>query len=235
MTNQHAFRHIAHMGHVRRPDAGRHPQPAQHRDNVARHLRGRQRVVTMAEFREIGPEGVARLVPRGEDCYISLDVDVLDLSLVPGCVSAEPDGLSYAELRDTLIALTEQTRIVGMDLVEVNPMLDVGHGRHGVPGRAHDRRVPRPPLRQRVLATHTPPERPLHRALNATKRSRNGARPKLGDAQCTADNDSRPEDIRGELGRPPGLQAPGAAFNRALGLLRPGHPAGAARAPVVST
>jgi agmatinase len=55
-------------------------------------------------------------------------MDVLDLSLVPGCVSAEPDGMLYAQLRDTLIAVTERARIVGFDLVEVNPQLDVATG-----------------------------------------------------------------------------------------------------------
>jgi agmatinase len=55
-------------------------------------------------------------------------MDVLDLSLVPGCVSAEPNGMMYDQLRDTLIALTERARIVGFDLVEVNPQLDVGTG-----------------------------------------------------------------------------------------------------------
>jgi agmatinase len=85
-------------------------------------------VVTMAKYREIGPEEVAGLVPPGADCYVSIDLDVLDLALVPGCVSAEPKGMSYGELRDSLIALTQQTRVVGLDLVEVNPMLDVGTG-----------------------------------------------------------------------------------------------------------
>jgi agmatinase len=59
---------------------------------------------------------------------VSLDIDVLDMSLIPGCVSGEPNGMSYAELRDTLTALAEHTEIVGFDLVEVNPVLDVGTG-----------------------------------------------------------------------------------------------------------
>ncbi|MGH2405638.1 MAG: arginase family protein [bacterium] len=67
-------------------------------------------------------------VPRNARCYVSLDIDVLDLPLVPGCVSAEPNGMVYAELRDTLFALTEHAEIVGFDLVEVNPLLDVGTG-----------------------------------------------------------------------------------------------------------
>jgi agmatinase len=128
MTNAHAFRHIAHMSHVRgllqvgirslRTTQGMWDDT---------HADGNM-VVTMAEFRLRGPEEVAALVPAGANCYISLDMDVLDMSLVPGCVSAEPDGMRYDQLRDTLIALTERARIVGFDLVEVNPQLDVGTG-----------------------------------------------------------------------------------------------------------
>jgi len=36
--------------------------------------------------------------------------------------------MSYAELRDTLRALAERTRVIGFDLVEVNPELDVHTG-----------------------------------------------------------------------------------------------------------
>jgi agmatinase len=53
---------------------------------------------------------------------------VLDISLVPGCVSAEPNGMTYAELRDTLDAIARRTEIIAFDFVEVNPQLDVGTG-----------------------------------------------------------------------------------------------------------
>jgi len=128
MTNQHAFRHIAHTPQVRSlVQVGIRSLRNTERMWLDT-LGDGNRVVTMVEFRDLGPEGVAALVPRGEDCYISVDVDVLDMALVPGCVSAEPEGLSYAELRDTLIGLTARGPIAGMDLVEVNPMLDVGTG-----------------------------------------------------------------------------------------------------------
>jgi agmatinase len=84
--------------------------------------------IAMEEFRDVTPRGLVDRIPRDAACYVNVDVDVLDLPLVPGCVSAEPNGLRYAELRDTLRALAEQTRIVGFDLVEVNPMLDVRTG-----------------------------------------------------------------------------------------------------------
>jgi agmatinase len=128
MTNAHAFRHIAHMSHVQGlvqvGIRSLRSTEVMWRDS----LEDGNQVITMAEFRRRGPEEIALLLPKGANCYISLDMDVLDLSLVPGCVSAEPDGMLYAQLRDTLIALTERARIVGFDLVEVNPQLDVGTG-----------------------------------------------------------------------------------------------------------
>jgi agmatinase len=128
MSNQNAFRHIAAMPHVKSlTQVG------------IRSIRGSQqmledsighgnRVLTLEESRDIGPAGVLAAVPEGAPCYVSLDIDVLDMSLVPGCVSAEPNGMNYQELRNTLFALAEHAEIVGFDLVEVNPLLDVGTG-----------------------------------------------------------------------------------------------------------
>ena len=54
------------------------------------------------------------MVPRDARTYVSIDIDVLDLPLIPGCVSAEPNGMSYAELRDTLAAIAEHCEVVGL-------------------------------------------------------------------------------------------------------------------------
>jgi agmatinase len=128
MTNQHAFRHIAHLPNVK----GLIQVGIRSLRNTERMwndtIGDGNRVVTAPGFRQLGPAGVAELLPAGVSCYVSLDIDVFDLSLVPGCVSAEPDGLSYADVRDTLTALAQRTRVVGFDLVELNPILDVGTG-----------------------------------------------------------------------------------------------------------
>ncbi len=127
-TNGHAFRHIAPMLHVQSlTQVGirslRH-SPAMVEDSI----NDGNRVVTMSEFRRLTPEGIAAVVLEGAACYVSIDVDVLDLSLVPGCVSAEPNGMTYAELRDTLKAIAQRANVVGFDFVEVNPQLDIGTG-----------------------------------------------------------------------------------------------------------
>jgi agmatinase len=127
-TNMHAFRHIRKLPNVRSLNQvgirSLRDSEVMHRDAQA----DGNRIVTMEEFRRIGGTGVASLVPKDAACYVSIDVDVLDLSLVPGCVSAEPDGMSYRELRDLLAAIAAHVDVVGFDLVEVNPLLDVATG-----------------------------------------------------------------------------------------------------------
>ena len=128
MTNVHAFRHIHHMSHVLSLTQVGIRSLRNPRAWVQDSLNDGNRIVGMEEFRNIGPQSLAETVPQGSQCYVSIDIDVLDLPLVPGCVSAEPNGMSYAELRDALAALSERAEIVGFDLVEVNPQLDIGTG-----------------------------------------------------------------------------------------------------------
>src|SRR5262249_45381289 len=82
-------------------------------------------ILTVPELRRRGSSGVLERLPRGEPVYVSIDIDVLDLPLVPGCASAEVNGLSYDELRQALFTIAAHSPVVGFALVEVNPMLDV--------------------------------------------------------------------------------------------------------------
>jgi agmatinase len=82
-------------------------------------------VLTVPEFRRRGPKAIVDRLPKDEPVYVSIDIDVLDLPLVPGCASSEPNGLTYDELRQTLFAIARGREVIGFDLVEVNPMLDV--------------------------------------------------------------------------------------------------------------
>jgi agmatinase len=127
-TNAHAFRHISRMSHVASLTQvgirSLRNTEGMHRDTLA----DGNRVMTMEECADLGPSEIAAEIPEGEACYVSLDIDVLDLPLVPGCVSAEPDGMDHATLIEILTAVAERTDVVGFDIVEVNPQLDVGTG-----------------------------------------------------------------------------------------------------------
>jgi agmatinase len=127
-TNQHAFRHIRKM-----PNVGSLNQVGIRslRNTQVMHEeseRDGNRVITMEQFHDRGADAALDGIPEGARCYVSIDIDALDISLTPGCVSAEPNGMSYAELRDTLIAIAERTEVIGFDLVEVNPLLDIPTG-----------------------------------------------------------------------------------------------------------
>ncbi|HEV8306249.1 MAG TPA: arginase family protein [Methylomirabilota bacterium] len=128
MTNGHAFRHITKMPHVRSLTQIGIRSLRNTRETMEDSLRDGNRVLTMQEFQDVTWRGVVEALPKGAKVYVSIDVDVLDMPLVPGCVSAEPNGMSYAQLRDTFTALAEHTEVVGFDLVEVNPLLDVPTG-----------------------------------------------------------------------------------------------------------
>lgn len=127
-TNQHPFRHITPMKHVLSLTQVGIRSLRESEEMVGGSRRDGNRVVTMSEFRRLGAKGIAAVVPANAACYVSIDVDVLDISLVPGCVSAEPNGMNYAELRDTLREIAVRANVIGFDFVEVNPQLDVGTG-----------------------------------------------------------------------------------------------------------
>ena len=48
------------------------------------------RVIDVEEFRDLRPRGIAELLPGDAPVYVSIDIDVLDMPRVPGCVSSRP-------------------------------------------------------------------------------------------------------------------------------------------------
>lgn len=86
------------------------------------------RIVTMPEIRRSGAACIVDRLPSGDDCYVTIDIDAYDMSLCPGCISAEPGGLTYEEMQEALKAIASTVNVVGFDFVEVNPPLDVGTG-----------------------------------------------------------------------------------------------------------
>lgn len=128
-SNGHAFTHVAALKQVKSLTQVGIRSLRNGKEMMDNSIGDGNRVVTMPEFRKLTPGGLAAaIVPEGAKVYVSVDVDVLDLSLVPGCVSGEPNGMMYDELRDTLKAIAERCEVVGFDFVEVNPDLDVGTG-----------------------------------------------------------------------------------------------------------
>jgi arginase len=56
--------------------------------------------------------------------WCSLDLDFLDPADAPGVGTAVPGGATLREAHLALELLADRRRLVGMDVVEVNPVLD---------------------------------------------------------------------------------------------------------------
>ncbi len=62
----------------------------------------------------------------GDEVYVTVDIDGLDPSLVPGTGTPEPGGLGWYDVVDLLTVVAARRRIVGCDVVELSPLLE-GH------------------------------------------------------------------------------------------------------------
>ena len=68
---------------------------------------------------------IAQVSQDVDGLYLSFDVDSLDPRHAPGVGTPVPGGLTYREAHLACEMLAETGKLVGMDLVEVNPILDV--------------------------------------------------------------------------------------------------------------
>jgi agmatinase len=56
-----------------------------------------------------------------QDVYITIDVDVLDPSIMPAVGTPEPDGMSWRQILDIVESVTLRKHVVGFDLMEFCP------------------------------------------------------------------------------------------------------------------
>jgi arginase family enzyme len=71
-------------------------------------------------------EGLVEHIAPDDEVWITFDIDVLDPAIAPGSGTPEPGGLSYYEAKAMLVAVASRADVIGMDLVELNPLYDPG-------------------------------------------------------------------------------------------------------------
>jgi formimidoylglutamase len=87
-------------------------------------------VVTMSQIRAHGverllTESLDQLSERVEHIYVDLDVDVLDRIFAPATPGSRPGGMTSYELRRAAWLCGAHPKVRAIDLVEVDPTLDV--------------------------------------------------------------------------------------------------------------
>ena len=77
-------------------------------------------LITSEQVHRHGVEWALEQIPKSENIYITLDVDVLDPAVAPGTGTLEPGGLNFFQLDDLLTGLASKGKLIGMDVVEVD-------------------------------------------------------------------------------------------------------------------
>ena len=70
-------------------------------------------------------KAIERVSRDTEGIYLSFDMDSLDPRHAPGVGTPVPGGLSFREAHLACEVVAETGKLIGMDMVEVNPILDV--------------------------------------------------------------------------------------------------------------
>jgi arginase len=98
----------------------------QEKDNLRR---AGVRVFSMPQIDSYGintvmQEAIAIASAGTDGIYLSVDMDSIDPLYAPGVGTSVPGGLTYREIHLVCEMMAETGKVVGMDLVEVNPILD---------------------------------------------------------------------------------------------------------------
>jgi arginase len=83
------------------------------------------RVLDERGVRAVMADVIERVSRNTAGIWISLDLDVVDPTVAPGVGTAAPGGMTWREAHLAMELLADTGKIVGMDLVEANPVLDV--------------------------------------------------------------------------------------------------------------
>jgi arginase len=84
-------------------------------------------------MKDIDRDGIARVAEQAValashgtgGIHVSFDMDVCDPAIAPGVGTPVKGGLDYREAHMVMEIVADSTRLVALDLVEVNPTLDV--------------------------------------------------------------------------------------------------------------
>lgn len=81
-------------------------------------------ILSVRQFRALGPDGALARVPKGKRYYLTIDIDGFDPSIAPGTGTPSHGGFLYYEILEFIAGLAKRGDIVGIDLVEVAPDYD---------------------------------------------------------------------------------------------------------------
>lgn len=81
-------------------------------------------LVTAYELHDVGMDAVLARIPDGGNYYLTIDADGLDPTIMPAVDGPAPGGVTFVQARKLIHGLVKKGRVVGMDIVEIQPAKD---------------------------------------------------------------------------------------------------------------
>ncbi|WP_434665608.1 agmatinase [Paraburkholderia sp. A3BS-1L] len=81
-------------------------------------------IVTAYELHDVGMDAVLAQIPDGGNYYLTIDADGLDPTIMPAVDGPAPGGVNFVQARKLIHGLVRKGRVVGMDIVEIQPSKD---------------------------------------------------------------------------------------------------------------
>jgi agmatinase len=83
------------------------------------------RIITARNVQDQGIHQVLSYVERGSNCVICMDLDVLDIALMPAVAAPSPGGLSFHHVTDLIAGVSAKANLIGFSMVEFVPARDM--------------------------------------------------------------------------------------------------------------
>lgn len=82
-------------------------------------------LVTAYELHDVGMDAVLDRIPDGGNYYLTIDADGMDPATMPAVAGPAPGGVTFVQARKLIHGLVRKGRVVGMDIVEIQPEKDL--------------------------------------------------------------------------------------------------------------
>ena len=82
-------------------------------------------LITAYELHDIGMNAVLDRIPDGGNYYLTIDADGMDPTEMPAVAAPAPGGVTYVQMLKLIHGLFAKGRVMGMDIVEIQPKRDV--------------------------------------------------------------------------------------------------------------
>ncbi|MCV9938319.1 agmatinase [Boseaceae bacterium BT-24-1] len=126
---------MAHIGEIFQ--IGIRSQGSARAEDVEAALAHGAKIIPAFEVHDEGIDAVLARIPAGGRYYITIDADGLDPTVMPAVRGPAPGGLIFHQVRRLIHGLVNKGRVVGMDIVEITPSIDL----HGITSMVANRLI----------------------------------------------------------------------------------------------